>query len=180
MKSFQRIFLSLLLASVVYAAEDVVTAVHGTVEKVDSGTKTMVIKTDDGLRHSFHVVDRTAVHGADASEEASKDSWHGLDKGGEVVVHYTKRGTEDTAVEIDKVGKGGLKATEGTVKEMDRGGKKLVVDTGRGTEETFRLTEHASQDAGKDIAEGTEKGSKVTVYYTEEAGKKVAHFFKSI
>jgi hypothetical protein len=103
-----------------------------------------------------------------------------LKEGSEVVAHYTTRGSEDTAVEVDKVGKDGLKATDGTVKEIDKGGKKLVVKTADGTEETFRLTGHASEDAGKDIAKGTEKGSKVTVYYTEDAGKKVAHFFEKL
>jgi len=52
-----------------------------------------------------------------------------------VVAHSTKRGTEDTAVEIDNVGDKGLKKTEGTVKEIDRGGKKLVVKTGEGSEQ---------------------------------------------
>jgi hypothetical protein len=180
MKTFCGVLLAFSLVPFGYAAQDVVGALHGTIEKVDSGTKTIVVKTDDGVRHSLHVVDRTAVHGAGDSEKASEDSWHGLKEGGEVVVHYTKRGTGDTAVEIDKVGQGGLRTTEGAVKEIDRGGKKLVVDTGHGTEETFRLTDHASEDAGKDIAKGTVKGSKVTVYYTETAGKKVAHFFKRI
>jgi hypothetical protein len=41
------------------------------------------------------------------------------------------------------------------------------------------MTDHASADAGKDIAKGSEKGAKVTVFYTEDAGKKVAHFFES-
>jgi hypothetical protein len=80
-------------------------------------------------------------------------------------------------VEIDKVGQDGLKTARGTVTEIDRGGKKLVVDTGKGTKQTFQLTDHASEDAGKDIARATPKGSKVAVYYTEDAGKKVAHFF---
>jgi hypothetical protein len=173
MKSVGGIFVTLALVAALYGAEDVVTAAHGTVEKVDSGTKTVVVKTDDGVDHSFHIVDRTTVHGA-------KDSFQGLKGGSEVVVHYTKTGTDETAVEIDKVGRGGLRTADGTVKEFDRGGKKLVVDTGHGTEETFRLTDHASKDAGKDIAKGSEKGSKVTIYYTEDAGKKIAHFFKAI
>ena len=179
-KNAANIIVLLALVSVAYAVQDVVTAVHGTVDDVDTGTKTIVVKTDDGIKHSIHFVDRTAVHGADLSKDAGKDSWHGVEKGSEVVAHYTSKGGEDTAVEIDKVGHGGLKATEGTVKEIDRGGKKLVVDTGKGGEETFRLTDHASVDAGKGIEKGTVKGSKVTVYYTEEAGKKVAHFFKAI
>jgi hypothetical protein len=95
------------MASAVYAA-DVVSAADGTVEKVNSAGRTIVVKAADGTEHTFHYVDRTAVHGADASADAAKDSWHGVTKGTEVVAHYTKRGTEETAAEMDKVGKGGL------------------------------------------------------------------------
>jgi hypothetical protein len=86
------------------------------------------VKTADGTEHTFHYVDRTAVHRADASADAAKDSWHGVTKGTEVVAHYTKRGAEETAIEIDKVNKGGLDVTNGTVKEIDRGTKKLIVE----------------------------------------------------
>jgi hypothetical protein len=180
MKPIANIVVALMLGTAAYGAQDVVNAVHGTIDKIDSGTKIVVVKTADGTRRSLHLLDRTAVHGADLSAAASKDSWHGLSEGGEVVAHYTKRGSEDTAVEIDKVGEDGLKAAKGTVREIDRGGRKLVVDTGSGAKETFELTGHASEDAGKDVAKATAKGSKVAVYYTEDAGKKVAHFFESI
>jgi Cu/Ag efflux protein CusF len=128
--------LSLSLASVAYAADDVVSAVRGTVDKVDSASKTVVVKTADGTKHSLHLVKTTTVHGTDA---AAKDSWHGLKEGSEVVAHYTKNGADETALEIDHVGKDGLKATKGTIKEFDRGGKKIVVVTADGTEETFHL-----------------------------------------
>jgi hypothetical protein len=175
-----RIALALSIASAVYAADVVVSAAHGTVEKVDSASKTIVVKTADGTEHTFHYVDRTAVHGADASADAAKDSWHGVTKGTEVVAHYTKRGTEETALEIDKVGKGGLDVTKGTVKEIDLSTKKLVVVTADGTEKTFTLSDHAVTDSGKDIAKGSEKGAKVVVYSSEDAGKKVAHFFQHV
>jgi hypothetical protein len=177
MKLIGRLILTLLLASAAYAAQDVVSAVHGTIKKIDSSTKTIVIKTSDGAEHSMHFIDKTAVHGADASMDAAKDSWHGLKEGSEVVAHYTTKGTEDTALEIDRVGKDGLKTTDGTIKDIDRSGKKLVVKSSDGVESTYRLTDHAAKDGGKDIGEGMEKGAKVTVYYTEDAGKKVAHFF---
>ena len=95
-----------------------------------------------------------------------------------MVAHYTAKGSEKTAVEIDDVGKEGLKATEGTVSHIDRGAKTIAVKTADGAEETYRLSDRAAKDAGKDIATGAEKTAKVTVYYTEEAGHKVAHFFK--
>jgi hypothetical protein len=155
----------------------VVTAVHGTIKKIDAGTKTMVVKSGDGSGHTLRLLDTSAVHGAKASAQAGKDSWHGLSEGSEVVAHYTKRGGEDTVIEIDKVDKDGMKAATGTIKDLDRDGKKLVVKADDGTESTFRLTDHAAKDAGTDVAKGTEKGTKVTVYYTEEAGKKIAHFY---
>jgi hypothetical protein len=52
-----------------------------------------------------------------------------------------------------------------------------VVKAADGTKQAFRLTDHAVDDAGRDISEGAEKSGKVTVYCTEKAGHKVAHFF---
>ena len=177
MKKLGFVILGLSIASLAFAAEDVVSATHGTITKIDKTAKTIGVKTADGTEHVFHLAKDTTVHGADV---AAKDSWHGLTEGSEVVAHATKRGTEDTVVEVDKVGKDGLKKTEGTIKEIDRGGKKLVVTTADGTDNAFRLSGHAVADAGKDIGEGTEKGTKVAVYSTEDAGKKVAHFFEKI
>jgi arginine repressor len=178
MRTLARVMVAFLTVSVAFAADDVVSAVHGSVEKIDSTSKTIVVKTADGTEHTLHLVKSTTVHGADASAKGAEDSWHGVEKGSEVVAHYTKRGADDTAVEVDRIGKGGLKVTTGTIKSIDRGGKVIVVKTGDGTEETFKLTDHAVKDAGKGIAEGTEKGTKVVVYSTEDAGKKIAHFFE--
>jgi hypothetical protein len=172
------VVVALWIASVAYAADDVVSAVHGSVEKIDSATKTMVVKTGDGTEHTLHLGKTAVVHGADATAKGAEGSWHGVEKGSEVVAHYTTRGAEDTAVEVDKVGKDGMKATEGTIKSIDRGTKTLVVKTGDGAEETFKLSDHAAKDAGQGIAKGSEKGAKVVVYSTEDAGKKIAHFFE--
>lgn len=168
------------LVSVAFAVEDVVSATHGTITKIDKAGKIIAIKTADGSEHVFHVGKDVTVHGVRASDLAAKDSWHGLKEGSEVVAHSTKRGTEDTAVEVDKVGHTGLKKTEGTIKEIDRGGKKLVIKSADGTEHAFKLTGHAAADGGKDLAAGAEKGTKVAVYSTEKAGQSVAHFFEKI
>ena len=162
-------------AIALFAADDVVTAVEGTVKKVDAGTKTVVVATADGTEHTVHVVSKTAVHGWDATEAGAKDGMHGVKEGSHVVVHYTVKGTEKTAQEMDRIGDGGLKVTEGTVSKIDRGTKVLAVKTADGAEATYRITDHAVVDTGK----GIEKATKVTVYYTEEGGKKVVHFFKN-
>lgn len=150
----------------------------GTVLKLDAAAKTIVVKTADGTEHTLHFVKRTTVHGVEATATGAKDIFHGLKEGTEVAAHYTAKGTEETAEEIDNIGKDGLKAADVTVVHIDRAAKTMAVITADGTKESYRLTEHAARDAGKGIAEGTEKSAKVTVYYTEEAGRKVAHFFK--
>ena len=150
----------------------------GVILKLDAAAKTVVIKTADGTTHTLHFLERTAVHGGQSAAVVSKDTFRGLKEGTEVAIHYSAKGTEETAHEIDVVGKDGLKATEATVVDIDRGGKKLAVKTADGTSETFRLTGRAVEDAGKDMGKGAEKSAKVTVYYTEEAGEKVAHVIR--
>jgi len=161
---------TVLLAPLSFAVE-AVSAVHGTISKIDSGAKTIVVKTADGTERTFHFVAKTTFYGTEAG---AKDAFHGLKAGSEVVAHYTALGSEYTAVEVDKVGKDGLKAVEGTVSDVKSGGKQLVVKSADGTEQAFQMADHAAAETGK----GAEKSAKVTVYYTENAGKKVAHFFE--
>src|ERR1035441_6386973 len=92
--------IAVLLAPLAFPA-DVVTAVHGTVTKVDSATKTVVVKTADGTEHTLHFVTKTTVHGADRT---AKDTFHGVKEGSEVVAHYTAKGTEKTRSEERRVG----------------------------------------------------------------------------
>ncbi len=167
----QSIVAAAMLAPLCFA-EDAVTVVHGTITKVDSTTKTIVVKTADGTEHTVKIAAKTTVHGTDA---AAKDTFHGLKEGTEVAAHYTAKGTEKTAVEIDKLGKDGIKETEGTVTKIDHGAKIVAVKTADGTEQTFKMTGRDGEDVGK----GIEKSAKVSVYYTEDAGKKVAHFFET-
>jgi hypothetical protein len=181
MKNLLRFFvIAALLVFAVHAADDVVSAVHGTVTKLDSATKTMVVKTKDGTEHTVHFVDKTAVWGADKTAAGAKDTFKGLSEGSEVVVHYTVKGTEKTATEVDKVGKDGLKSVDGAVTKVGKDGKTVVVKAADGTEHTFDVAGHDTADAAKDIGKGADKTGKFTVYYTEEGGKKVAHFFEKL
>jgi hypothetical protein len=153
-----------LFACAAFAADDVSSAVVATVKTVDKGAKTVVVKTADGTEHTFHFLGRTIAHGAEATAH----------EGDDVVVHYTVKGTEKTAEEVDHVGKDGLKASVVVVKSVDHAAKTVTVKTAEGGEETYHLTVRAGKETGK----GLDKAGKVTVYYTEDAGKKVAHYFK--
>jgi hypothetical protein len=166
-------------ASLVAAIEPV-TAVEGKVEKVDHAAKTVLVRAADGTEHTFHLAGRTVVHGARATHRGADAALSDVREGSEVVVHSTKKGMEETAEEIDHVGKDGLKTSEGTVTHFDRAAKKMTVKTADGTEETYRLSEHAVADAGKDTEDAAKKSAHVSVYYSEQAGHKVAHFFKSL
>lgn len=161
-----------------FAAQDVVSAVEGTITKVDGAAKTVVVKAGDGTEHTLHFVKRTSVHAGAGTAAEGKHAFRGLREGSTVVAHYTTKGSEKTAEEVDDIGTGGFKVAEGTVSRVDRGGKTIAVKTKDGAEDTYRLTGRAAKDGGKDLAEGAGRSENVTVYYTEEAGHKVAHFFK--
>lgn len=167
-----------LAALPVRADEAVVSAVHGTVTKVDAAAKTIAVKTADGTEHTFRFVAETTVHGAHGVATGSEDAFHGITEGSEVVAHYTVKGSEETAVEVDKVGKGGMHAVDGTVTKVGDGGKTVVVKSADGTEHTFQVVGSDTVASAKEIGKGADKSAKVTVYYTESAGKKVAHFFQ--
>jgi hypothetical protein len=161
-----------------FAAQDVVGAVVGSVKAVDRASKVVVVDTKDGAEHTFHFTDKVAVHLGDDTSNASKDALHGIDKGTMVAVHYTTKGGRETAHEVDRLGDDGLHVVKGTVKSVDRGAKTIAIDTGKGTVETLHLTGRATDDAVRATAKGTEKAATVTAYYTVDAGKKTAHFIQ--
>ena len=177
-KSFILIVTLVVLSWPATAAEERHGIVVGTVLKIDSGAKTVVVKVADGSEHTFHFVKRTTVHGEQDAAAGAQDVFHGVKSGSQIAVHYTAKGTEETAEEVDNVGKGGLKSVDATVTHVDRGAKTLAVKTADGAEVTYHLTDSAAEDAGHGISKGAEKSAKVTVYYTEEGGRKVAHFFR--
>jgi VCBS repeat-containing protein len=175
-------FVALLFAGVICFADEASNAVVGSVEKVDTATKTITVKTADGTEDTFKYTEKTTVTGAkdvaSASDLAGKSSYH-------FVIHYTKVGSDKVATGMDYAGKGTWKATKGTVVAVDDSAKTVSIKTADGTVETYHVSEHCTVDAGKGIAKAGDKtgdsvamGSEVTVHYTEEGGKKVAHFFK--
>jgi len=63
-----------LLAPLSFAVE-AVSVVHGTISKIDSGAKTIVVKTAEGTEHTFRFIAKTTVHGTEAG---AKDTFRGL------------------------------------------------------------------------------------------------------
>lgn len=161
-----------LFACIAFAAQDVASAVVVTVKAIDRGAKTVTAKAADGTEHTIRFTGRTVAHGVEAAGKGTKDAFLGMKEGDEVIVHYTLKGGEKVADEVDHIGKDGLKMTVVAVKSFDHGAKTVTVKTADGAEETYHLTDRAAKESAK----GLDKAGKVTVYYSEDAGKKVAHF----
>ena len=155
--------------------------ITGTIEKVDSGAKTVAVKTADGTVETVKFTDRTTVHGL---KDAAKGADLAGNEGGHVIVHAVGEGADKTAHSVEWVGDKPVHATERTVEEVGKGSKTVAVKSADGTKETFKVADHAVVDTGKGVARystrGAKKGEHVTVYYTEEAGKKIAHVFKHL
>ena len=144
----------------------------GTIDKFYSVAHTAVVKTADGLSHLVHLTNHTAVHGTEAAAEA----FHGLNEGAHVVVHYIDADAKKTAVEIDRIGDGGLHVAEGEIVGIDRAARQLIVELPDDTWITLRMTDRAAHDVGKELATRT----RVVVYYANENGALAAHYFKKV
>ena len=182
-QSSLRTVLPLLLLSFVFAAPcaRADNVVAGTLEKVDTGAKTVTVKTADGTEDVVKFTGKTTASGAKSvahvADLVSKE-------GGHVIIHCTTEGTDKVAHSIHYVGDKTVHATKGTVEDIGQGGKTVTIKTADGTEKTFDVAGHATVDAGKDVglytAEGVKKGAHVTVYSTEETGKSIAHVFSHL
>jgi hypothetical protein len=145
----------------------------GTVDKFYAVTHSAIVKTADGVRHLVRLTHRTAVHG---TAPAAEDAFDKLEEGSRVAVHYVTDGSTKTAVEIDRVGDGGLKVAEGVVVGIDRAARRLDIRRSDGSRLTLRLTDRAADAVGSDVATKT----RVIVYYAENGGERVAHYFKKV
>ncbi len=163
----------LLFCSSAFAASVIV----GQVEKIDTTTKTILVKAQDGTEHTFHLVQRTAVQGEQAASSRAKDSWQQLKEGTQVAVHYTSKGKDDTAEEIDHLSGEGMKSSQGELVRIDQSAKTVTIKAEDGSEHVYQLSKNAAEEANRNITETAQKTGKITVYYTEQAGHQVAHFF---
>ena len=145
-------------------------ALEGTVEKTYDAANRVIVKATDGIEHLFHFTKRTVVHAANGSDAAL----NGVSGGSRVVVHYAVDGGEKTAVEVDRIGEGGLRETRGVVTRVDRDAKELSIRLDDGSTETLQLSERAARTVGLDVDDAVT----VVVYYADDEGKKVAHYFR--
>jgi ribosomal protein L24 len=169
MNKLGRIAVCAMLTMGICVAQDLVNIILGTIQKVDSTTRTIVVKTADGTEHTIKVTDATTLKG-------TKDGFNGLKEGTQIVARTTGKGADETAMEVGKISEDGFKGTEGTVEKFDKDTKTIVVKNVHGAKKTFELGGKALEDAGKAASAGITKGTIVMVYHTEEGGEKVAYY----
>jgi len=167
--------LLLLLVTLALGAEDAVTAIHGTITKVDRAAKTVVVKTADGTEHTLHFAGKTTVRGADLTARGANRVVPWSQRGYGSSRALRQKGRERHRRRIRQSGKDGLKGTEGTISVVDRTGKKIAVTTADGTKQTFKLFRSRSARCRHGHWQRKREGNKVIVYSSEDAGKKVAH-----
>jgi hypothetical protein len=182
-------FATLVIAAFTHlaVAEDVVHAVEGVVTKVDLDAKTVFVKTADGTEHAFKYTGKTTMRGVEAAGHETKvaavDTYIKGKEGSTVLVHYTEKGADKTAVGFRDMGKNTVKVSDGTVTKVDKAGRTVTVKTKDGTEETYHIAKDATVDTGHGLVKGgdyAKQGAEVSVHYTEDAGKKVAHFIRNL
>jgi hypothetical protein len=150
-------------------------ALEGTVDQTSEAGKTVIVKTVDGLRHLFHVTEKTMVHGSAA---ADADTLRGLETGSRIVVHYTATAGQQTALEVDRLDTKALKTVEGVVTRVDRAAREMSIRLADGSTQTLQLTDRAASAVGHDVDSAAADATRVVVYYADDGGRAVAHYFK--
>src|SRR6266576_2696713 len=116
--------------------------ITGTVEKVDSGAKTIAVKTADGTIETVKFTEKTTVHGL---KNATKGGDLAGKEGSHVIVHTVGEGAEKTA-----------DGTEETFVVADHAvvnsGKDITRYSVRGAKKGEHVTVYYTEEAGKKIA----------------------------
>ena len=153
----------------------------GELERVDTKSKRIIIKTADGAEHAIRYTSDTAVHGL---AQAGNASYLAGKEGSQVVVHYTEHGATMTAGRVDLFGHHALEATNGTVVRVDERAHTVVIKSEDGAEHTYYMGRDAVVDTTSGVADradlAAKKGDHVIVYHTKRGERAVAHVVKDL
>ena len=146
-------------------------AVEGTIEAVSPEGNSLSVRTTDGTTQLFRLFEKMFVHADDANDELI-----GLRPGTAVVIHYSGSGESATVQEVDRIDGDGLRITEGVVTSINRNRGEIKVRFDNRKSETFKLTNRATKDVGRDLNQADHP--RVIVYYTSNRGIKEVHYFR--
>jgi hypothetical protein len=170
------------LVSLAATAQEVVHALTGIVNNINSAAKTIAVITDDGSDGIFQDMtgSRTSIEfdknirtEATAADEFKK-------KGARVIVFYYGAGDVRTVVAIKSLGEGPFTKDSGTVVKFDKKEHSLTIKDSSGAIESFKITSSTVADTDAGAAEGLKfdphKGESVRVIATQTDGSLTALF----
>jgi hypothetical protein len=170
------------LVSLAATAQEVVHALTGIVNNINSAAKTIAVITDDGSDGIFQDMtgSRTSIEfdknirtEATAADEFKK-------KGARVIVFYYGAGDVRTVVAIKSLGEGPFTKDSGTVVKFDKREHSLTIKDSSGAIESFKITSSTVADTDAGAAEGLKfdphKGESVRVIATQTDGSLTALF----
>src|SRR5258708_39950403 len=111
----------------------------GTIEKVDSGAKTIAVKTADGTVETAKFTEKTTVHGL---KGAAKGADLAGKEGGHVIVHATSEGAEKTAHSVEWLGDKTVHTAQGTLDHVGQGTQPATRKTADGPKQPFQGSPH--------------------------------------
>jgi hypothetical protein len=170
------------LVSLAATAQEVVHAMTGIVNNIDSAAKTITVFADDGSVGTFHdmagsvnsiAFDKNLRTDATAADEFKK-------QGARVIVFYYGIGDGRTVVALKSLGEGPFSKNSGTVVKFDKKDHSLSIKDSSGAIELFKITTGTVADTDAGAAEGLKfdphKGEPVRVIATQNDGSLTALF----
>lgn len=168
------------------AAQEVVHAIVGSVVSINSATKTISVKTDDGVTSIFKEMidakiplqfDKNIRTDATAAEEFQKS-------GIRAIVYYYGYGDSRTAVALRSLGPGQFTKVTGTVANLDTAEHSLSIKDQSGLIKSFKITQDTIVETSTGAAEGQSfnprMGDQVRVNATAVEGVLTAVFINTL
>jgi hypothetical protein len=174
-----------LLVSHALTAQEVVHALTGTVNSIDSAAKTITITTDDGAISTFDQM--TGSHKSAGLEKALRNGAVAADafnqKGAQVIVFYSGWIEPRTAIAFQTLGPGPFTTTNGTVEKFDKGNHLLSIKEPSGAIDSIRVAAETVAETGTGAVDGSRfdpvKGQRVRVTSTQVNGADKALFINA-
>jgi hypothetical protein len=173
------------LAAFVANAQEVVHALAGVVNSINTTQKTIDVKTDDGSEGLFKDMTRSNVSlDFEKNIRASSTPAEDFNKNGDnVIVYYFGDTDERTAVALKDLGHGPLKKINGVVTRFNRRQHLMTIKDTSGASESFQIGPQTVAESAVGVVEGekfdAEKGDPVRVTAALANGNEEALFIRA-
>lgn len=147
--------------------------VLGTIENIDSATNTITVKLADGTDKTLQLAKRLMVNGREETRSRAESALTAQQR---AVIYYTNKSGGETAVDLESLNHAMPRTVTGTLISADKDHKILVLRTGNGKEETFRVQNDAVIETGGGVALFVQfepqPDQLVTLHYKDPEGMK--------